>query len=65
MKDIEYSMMSIGRTVGMLGLSTTLFSIRGSLLLRPRGSHLDPGEGSNMVMSLKYCWVGEGPTGPY
>ena len=58
-------MMSIGRTVGMLGLSTTLFSIRGSSLLRPMGSHLDPGEGPNMVMSLKPCGMGEGPTGSY
>jgi hypothetical protein len=33
--------------------------------LRPRGSHPSPGEGSDLVMSLKSRGMGEGPTGPH
>jgi hypothetical protein len=43
-------------------LHVALLSGRGSSLLRPRGSHPSPREGSDLVMSLKYCGMGEGRT---
>jgi hypothetical protein len=63
MKEVEYSMMSRGRTGGMPGSSVALLSGRGSSSLRLGGSHSSPGEGSDLVMSLKSRGMGEGPTG--
>jgi hypothetical protein len=65
MKKAQYSMMSRGRTGGMSGSSTALLSGGGSLSLRPRGSPLSLGEGSDLVMLLKSRGTGEGPTGPH
>jgi hypothetical protein len=53
MKKAQYSMMSRGRTGGMSRLSTALLSGGGSSPLKPRGSLLFPGEGSDLVPSLK------------
>jgi hypothetical protein len=38
-----------------------LLSGRGSSLMRPRGSHPSPREGSDLVMSLKSYGMGEDP----
>jgi hypothetical protein len=65
MKKAQYSMMSRGRTGGMSGSSTALLSGGGSSSLRPGGSRPSPGEGSDLVMSLKSRGTGEGPMGPH
>jgi hypothetical protein len=58
-------MMSRGRIGGIPRSSVALLYGSGSSLLRPRGSHPSLGEGSDQVMSLKSCGMGEGPTGPH
>jgi hypothetical protein len=65
MKKAQYSMMSRGRTSGMYGSSTALLSGKGRSSLRPGGSRPTPGEGSNLVMSLKSRGMGEGPMDPH
>jgi hypothetical protein len=65
MKEIEYSMMSRGRTNGFPGLSIVLLFGSGSSPLSPGGSPPSLGEGSNVVLSLKFRGRGGGPTGPH
>ena len=48
----------------MFGLFVALLFGRGSLPLRLGGSPLSLGEGSDLVMSLKSCGIGEGPVIP-
>jgi hypothetical protein len=65
MKKAQYRMMSIGRTGRIFGSSTAFFSRGGSSSLRPRGYHSSPGEGSHLVVSLKYHGTGKGPMGSH
>jgi hypothetical protein len=62
MKESKYSMVSRGRTSEMFGSFVALLSGRGSLSLRFRGSLLSPGEGFDLVMSLRSHGTGKGPT---
>jgi hypothetical protein len=45
--------------------SAPLLTGRGNTLTRHGGSHLSPRKGSDLVMSLKSCGMGEGPTSPH
>jgi hypothetical protein len=57
--------MSKGRTSGIYGSSAALLSRRGSMLMRPGGSHPSPGKGCELVMLLQSRGTGEDPIGPH
>jgi len=62
MKKALYSMMSKGRTGGVSGSSIVFLFGGGGSPFRLGGSHPSPGDGYDLVMSLKYHGIGEGPT---
>jgi hypothetical protein len=64
-KKTKYSGMSIGGTDRMPESSIMLLTRRGSTSPRFGVSRLSFGKGSGLIMSLRYCGMKEGPTGPH